>query len=78
MLEQIAEAMLAARAALLEQFIKLHKAVLKIVRPDEVCRRFMTTPSVGTAWTTRWVVRITPWGEGEEAVLRYLARYVFR
>jgi putative transposase/transposase-like zinc-binding protein len=31
-----------------------------------------------TAWTTRWVVRITPWGEGEEAVLRYLARYVFR
>ena len=31
-----------------------------------------------TAWTTPWVVRITPWGEGEEAVLRYLARYVFR
>src|SRR5215472_16390754 len=47
MLEQIAEAMLAARAALLEQFKKLHKAVLKIVRHDEVCRRFMTTPSVG-------------------------------
>jgi transposase len=32
---------------LLEQFNKLHKAVLKIVRQDEVCRRFMTTPSVG-------------------------------
>src|SRR5262245_8128360 len=47
MLEQIAEAMLAARAALLEQFKKLHKAVLKIVRHDEICRRFMTTPSVG-------------------------------
>src|SRR5499427_8117728 len=47
MLEQIAEAMLAARAALLEQFNTLHKAVLKIVRQDEVCRRFMTTPSVG-------------------------------
>ena len=47
MLEQIAEAMLAARAALLEQFNKLHKTVLKIVRQDEVCRRFMTTPSVG-------------------------------
>src|SRR5262249_44450192 len=31
-----------------------------------------------TAWTTPWVVRITPWGEGEEALLRYLARYVFR
>jgi transposase len=37
----------AARAALLEQFEKLHKAVLKIVGQDEVCRRFMTTPSVG-------------------------------
>jgi len=47
MLERIAEAMLAARAMLLEQFKKLHKAVLKIVRQDEVCRRFMTTPSVG-------------------------------
>src|SRR6516225_4116006 len=47
MLEQIAEAMLAARATLLEQFNKLHKAVLNIVRHDEVCRRFMTTPSVG-------------------------------
>ena len=43
MLEQIAEAMLAARATLLEQFNKLHKAVLDIVRHDEVCRRFMTT-----------------------------------
>jgi len=47
MLEQIAEAMLAARATLLIQFNKLHKAVLDIVRHDEVCRRFMTTPSVG-------------------------------
>ena len=31
----------------LEQFNKLHKAVLKIARHDDVCRRFMTTPSVG-------------------------------
>jgi len=31
-----------------------------------------------SAWRIPWVVRITPWGEGEEAVLRYLARYVFR
>jgi len=30
------------------------------------------------AWTKPWVVKITRWGEGEEAVLRYLARYVFR
>src|SRR5262249_51577515 len=47
MLEQIAEAMLAARATLLKQFNKLHKAVLDIVRNDDVCRRLMTTPSVG-------------------------------
>ena len=29
-------------------------------------------------WQKRWVVHCTPWGEGAEAVLRYLARYVFR
>jgi len=47
MLEQIADALLAARAELSAQFDKLHKAVLKIVRGDDVCRRLMTTPSVG-------------------------------
>ena len=31
-----------------------------------------------TVWTTPWVVKITRWAEGENAVLRYLARYVFR
>ena len=46
-LGQIAEAMLSARATLLTQFNKLHKVVLDIVRHDEVCRRLMTTPSVG-------------------------------
>jgi len=46
-LELIAEAMLVARAALLKQFNKLHKAVLDIVRNDEVCGRFMTTVSSG-------------------------------
>jgi len=46
-LGQIAEAMLSARATLLTQFNKLHKVVLHIVRHDEVCRRLMTTPSVG-------------------------------
>jgi transposase len=47
MLTQIAEAMLSARATLLIQFNKLHKAVLAIVRRDEVSRRFMTAPGVG-------------------------------
>ena len=26
----------------------------------------------------RWVVHIQPWGQGEQAVLDYLARYAFR
>ena len=30
------------------------------------------------AWFKPWVVHCTPWGEGEQAVLDYLARYVFR
>ena len=46
-LREIAAAMLSARATLLTEFSKLHKAVLDIVRGDEVCRRFMTTPSIG-------------------------------
>jgi len=47
MLTQITDAMLAARATLLTEFSKLDKAVLAIARKDQVCRRFMTTPSVG-------------------------------
>jgi hypothetical protein len=30
------------------------------------------------AWRQPWVVHITPWGAGEQAVLDYLARYTFR
>jgi hypothetical protein len=29
-------------------------------------------------WRTRWVLHVTAWGAGEQAVLDYLARYVFR
>jgi Putative transposase/Transposase zinc-binding domain len=29
-------------------------------------------------WQKPWVVHCTPWGDGADAVLRYLARYVFR
>src|SRR4051812_19547749 len=29
-------------------------------------------------WSTAWIVHCTAWGEGEQAVLDYLARYVFR
>jgi transposase len=47
MLEQITEAMLAARAAMWKEFSKLHKAMLAIVRRDEICRRLMSVPGVG-------------------------------
>lgn len=47
MLERIAEAMLQARDALRTEFGKLHRAMLAIVRGDEVCRRLMSVPGVG-------------------------------
>ena len=47
MLEHIAEAMLAARAALRKEYSKLHKAMLALVRRDEICRRLMSAPGVG-------------------------------
>ncbi len=47
MLEQICSAMLAVHSGLQIQFVRLHKAMLAIVRNDQVCRRLMTTPGVG-------------------------------
>jgi transposase len=47
MLERIGEAMLQAREALRTEFGKLHRAMLAIVRGDEVCRRLMSVPGVG-------------------------------
>jgi hypothetical protein len=46
------------------------KAALAQRRPD------LVLPAA--TWSKRWVVHCTAWGEGDEAVLRYLARYVFR
>jgi transposase len=47
MLERIAEAMLQARDALRTEFGKLHRAMLAVVRGNEVCRRLMSVPGVG-------------------------------
>jgi transposase len=47
MLQQITGSMLVARATLQREHNTLHKALLKIVRRDNVCRQFMTVPSVG-------------------------------
>jgi hypothetical protein len=46
------------------------KAALASKRPD------LAVPDA--AWRKPWVVHCTPWGQGEQAVLDYLARYVFR
>ena len=46
------------------------RAALAKRRPDLVLPK--------AAWRKPWVVHCTAWGDGAEAVLRYLARYVFR
>jgi transposase len=46
-LAELMEALLGVREKLREQFAKLHRKLLSIVRDDEVCRRLMTVPGVG-------------------------------
>lgn len=41
--------MLRARAALIEEFNRLHRMVLNAVRDDPLCRRLMSIPGVGGA-----------------------------
>lgn len=62
-------------------FLAPEVAIAKLVRGKLKAYFAQKRPDLiipDSAWTTPWVVRITPWGEGEDAVLRYLARYVFR
>jgi transposase len=47
MLEAVIGAMLAARAGLHSEFMRLHRRVLAIIRADRVCRRLMTVPGLG-------------------------------
>jgi transposase len=47
MLETVTGAMLAAREALLAEFMRLHRRMLAIVRADAVCRRLITAPGIG-------------------------------
>jgi len=50
---------------------KFHDA-LKKVRPD------LEAQLPSSVWTREWVAWCKPWGQGETAVLDYLARYVHR
>ena len=46
-LAPVTAAMLQARASLRAEYGKMHRLLLRIVREDMVCRRFMTVPGVG-------------------------------
>jgi len=46
------------------------RAAFRKERPDLVLPK--------AAWAKPWVVHCAPWGQGEQAALNYLARYVFR
>ena len=54
-LATLVKPMLWARAALLAEFVRLHRMMLEVVRADQVCRRLMTVPGVSpvTALTFR-------------------------
>ena len=41
------EALLTARDVLRRELNRLHLALLRVVKNDELCRRFMTIPGVG-------------------------------
>jgi transposase len=43
----LTDCMLRARAALWQEYVRLHKVVVVIVRRDELCQRFMRIPGVG-------------------------------
>jgi len=47
LLQAMIEPMLEVRASMWMQYTKLHRLVIRVVRADEVCRRFMAIPGVG-------------------------------
>jgi hypothetical protein len=62
-------------------FLVPHKALAKLVRGKLKALLAKKRPDLAApaaAWTKPWVVHIAHWGNGADAVLRYLARYVFR
>ena len=47
MLEAVIGSMLTARAALQQEFTRLHRTLLGLVRADPICRQLMSVPGVG-------------------------------
>lgn len=57
------------------------KALGKLIRGKlraAIAKRLPRAVIPAEVWRKPWVVHCTPWGRGEQAVLDYLARYVFR
>ncbi len=57
-LQEIITPLLDARRKLREEFSKLHRQLLDIVRDDEVCHRLMTIPGVGPVTSLAFVCTI--------------------
>src|ERR1700674_4686667 len=57
------------------------KALARLVRGKFRGMLQRKCPDLGipdAVWRTPWILHVTAWGTGEQAVLDYLARYVFR
>jgi hypothetical protein len=64
-----------------DDFLVPVRALAKLVRGKLRATFAVRCPDLilpAAAWAKPWVVHCTAWGEGEQAVLDYLARYVFR
>jgi hypothetical protein len=63
------------------KFLVPIKALAKLVRGKFRALLLRKCPDLvipDAVWRTRWILHVTAWGTGQQAVLDYLARYVFR
>jgi len=63
------------------KFLVPIKALAKLLRGKFRAMLRQKCPDLiipGAVWHKRWIFHVTAWGSGEQAVLDYLARYVFR
>ena len=63
------------------KFLVPIKALVKLVRGKFRALLQRKCPDLvipNAAWHRPWILHVTAWGNGEQAVLEYLARYVFR
>jgi hypothetical protein len=64
-----------------QKFLVPIKALAKLVRGKFrtlLQRKCPALVIADTVWRVPWILHVTAWGNGEQAVLDYLARYVFR